>query len=310
MIHIFTSTGNKLIHHTPAIEYIKWYKKGTPISLQIAPTSRCNLNCSFCSNANRTKHEDLDLKDLEQFLVNMFYLGAKTVEWTGGGDPTMYEHINFMIKMSDKMKFEQGFITNGILLREKITKKNLNTLRWLRISMNCLDYVDSVDIPDIQGTLGFSYVMNDKTDDELLEKLDIHVKKYQPEYVRIVTNCLATSEEQNSNNLIYGKMVKSMGAPYFYQPKVFNQPENCWWCYFKPFLLHDGYVYPCSSVVLNSGADGTFHKKFRWTTMKDLPLMYENEMVSFSTDQCDHCVFNGQNALVDMILNPQMENFI
>jgi MoaA/NifB/PqqE/SkfB family radical SAM enzyme len=309
MKQVYTSTGNKIIHHPEVIKKVA-KKRGAPVSLQVGPTSRCNLNCSFCSNAKRKSHEDLDVNQLIDVMIKLKALGLKTVEITGGGDPTMYDDINFLMESAHAIGLEQGMITNGILLKRKINSSNLNNLTWLRVSMNCLDYFSHVDIPKIKGTLGFSYVMNDKTDEFVLKRLDDMVKKYQPRYVRIVPNCLATYEQQEENNRKYGEQIKDWGSPYFYQEKVFSRPENCYWCYFKPFILHDGYVYPCSSVVLHSGAEGKFHEKFRWVKMEGLAGVYQKDMVPFATKDCDHCVFKTQNDLIAMLLNPQMENFI
>ena len=115
--------------------------------------------------------------------------------------------------------------------------------------MNCLDYFSHVDIPKIKGTLGFSYVMNEKTDQDVLDRLDLHVEQHAPKYVRIVPNCLATFEEQEKNNRMYGKLVKGWGHPYFYQEKIFDTPKECYWGYFKPFWLHDNYVLPTEFLV-------------------------------------------------------------
>ena len=49
---IFTSTGEKLLHHPEAIEDLK-QRKNHPIVLHIMPTEVCNLNCVFCSVAQR-----------------------------------------------------------------------------------------------------------------------------------------------------------------------------------------------------------------------------------------------------------------
>jgi len=280
MKRVFTSTGMKLIHHPEVIEKIK-KNQAAPVSLQVGPTSRCNLNCSFCSNAKRTSHEDLDPKQLVEVMTRLRNRGLKTVEWTGGGDPTMYKDINYVMESAHAIGLQQGMITNGVFLKKKVVAKNLNRLAWLRISMNCLDYVSDVDIPKIKGVLGFSYVMNEKTDVLVL-----------------------------SNNKIYGDKIAKWGAPYFYQEKIFDRPDHCYWCYFKPFILHDGFVYPCSSVVLHSGAEGRFNDQFRWVRMEDLPDIYKEEMAPFPTKDCDHCVFKEQNDSVGMILNPQMENFI
>ncbi|MCK5609735.1 radical SAM protein [Candidatus Pacearchaeota archaeon] len=309
-IDTWTSTGIKLIHHPEVVKRIRDRRKASPISLQVGPTSRCNLKCSFCSNANRTKHEDLHIQDLVALLDSLVDIGLKTVEWTGGGDPTMYEDINTIIKVASTMGLEQGMITNGILLRDKLTKHSLDLLKWVRVSVNSLEYVHAVELPEIKGTLGFSYVINEKTADDVMARIEQHAVRYQPKYVRVVTNCLATDEEQEVNNKIYGKMVEKWGKLYFYQPKVFERSEKCYWCYLKPFVLHDGYVYPCSSVVLNSDADGKFNDQYRWTRMEDLQDKYEEEIDPFPTDNCNHCVFKEQNDLIERILHPEMENFV
>lgn len=309
----FTSTGSKLIHHPDVVGKFHHLKLLSPISLQIAPTSRCNLNCVFCSNANREKHEDLSEGGLLGLLTAMKDLGAKTVEWTGGGDPTLYHHINEFIQICDFMKYKQGFITNGLLLRERLEEKSLGMLHWIRISMNCLDYVEKVDIPKekLNGVLGFSYVMNERTNEGSLSCLARHMEKYQPKYVRIITDCQATEEEQIENNKRYSKLVSGWGEPYFYQAKVFSRPERCWWCYVKPFVLHDGWVYPCSSVVLNEGTNYTFHSDFRWVRMEDLPGLYKKEAAFFPTEKCSHCVFRNQNDDLDSVINPTgMEDFV
>ena len=311
-INMFTSTGTKFINHFSVIGNIKIDKKATPVSIQIAPTSRCNLNCVFCSNTNRDKQEDLDVYLLIDALKKMRILGAKTVEWTGGGDPSLYTDINEVILVAKALGYKQGFISNGVATNKLLTKNSLKALTWLRISMNCLDYVDDIEMPTIDGTIGFSYVLNEKTlIRNSLVRLNAYVKKYNPSYVRIVPNCQATDEEQVENNRRYSIMVDNWGSPYFYQKKEFGKPERCWWGYFKPFLLHDGYVYPCSSVVLNIDAERKFHEKYRWIKIENMEDLYKGKMVGFSNESCLHCVFKTQNEIVDSLINPKgMEDFI
>lgn len=308
--NIFTSTGIKLLHHPPVLRDAK-YGMGRPISLQVSPTSRCNLNCIFCSNVNRGRDEELDPKDLKLLVVKLATSGLKTVEWTGGGDPTMYKPINQMIAYTASYGLKQGLITNGLLLKKNLSEISLESLRWIRVSMNCLDYINKVDLPKIPGTLGFSYVMNSLTNGSTLFNLDRHVKKYKPKYVRIIPNCQATDEEQEKNNERYAREILAWGEPYFYQAKTFAKPKNCWWCYFKPFINHDGWVYPCSSVVLNLDAEAQFHENYRWCHMNDLPEKYLTPMVPFDPINCNHCVFKNQNDLIENLKNPDgMEDFI
>jgi len=310
-LQTFTSTGSKLLNHPLVVQKLKLTHFAIPISIQVAPESRCNLNCSFCSNTRRNKHETLDIDELTHFLLRMRNIGAKTVEITGGGDPTQYYKINNLITHCHSIMYKVGMITNGVQLRDKVTQHNLDKLAWLRISMNCLDYVGEVDLPRIQGTMGFSYVMNEKTDENVLNRLQEHVLQYKPAYVRIVPNCQSTYDEQEENNKKYSKIISEWGHPYFYQPKTFEQPKKCYWGYFKPFILHDGYVYYCSSIVLNDSAERKFHEKFRWCKMEDLPEKYKSQVIPMIPSSCTHCVFSQQNNIVGGLLNPNgMEDFV
>lgn len=309
-LETYTSTGNKLLHHPLEVSRFIGSGVATPISISIAPTSKCNLSCSFCSNVNREKHEDLDLIVIQGLIYALLDKGLRTVEWSGGGDPTLYPEIDTAINLTDLWGVKQGFITNGIALKENISQENLDKLSWLRISMNCLDYVESIEIPKIKGVLGFSYVMNEKTDHRVLDRLKRYTKIYKPAYVRIVPNCQTTHDDQEENNRVLSKKVTGWGPPFFYQAKHFSTPERCWWGYFKPFVLHDGWVYRCSSVVLNDDAERKFHEKYRWVKIEDLPGLYDKPAEPAKTG-CSNCVFRLQNDLVDMLnVKNEMEDFI
>lgn len=311
-VDTYTSTGSKLLYHGEALALFQEIGMPTPLSLQVALTSRCNLKCVFCSNPRRATHEDIDYDVLTWALENMRELGMKTVEWTGGGDPTMYAKINEVIEYAASLGLEQGLITNGVELMRKVDYKNLNILKWLRISMNCLDYVDRIDVPRIHGTLGFSYVVNARTTDEMYDKLREYATRYDAKYIRIVPNCLATDEEQALNNLTLSRDIAKLGPPFFYQAKTFQQPKECYWCYFKPFFGHDGYVYPCSSVVLNADAEGKFNAQYRMGTIEQFLEHYTlDDAKPFPTFNCNHCVFMAQNEVLLRLRDPDpMMNFV
>jgi organic radical activating enzyme len=304
----FVSTGKKILRH---LDYLKYFQDTgiiKPISLQIAPTSRCNLNCVFCSNVNRQKHEDLDIRNLLSFIIEMQANGAKTIEWTGGGDPTQYEFIKTAIGTAYNMGYRQGFITNGIDLKKKVASY-IDYLSWIRISLNSLDYIDDIEIPkNYRGTLGFSYVWNDKTIPGVFNRINQYINKYNPKYVRIVPDCQTSSEVLKERNEYLSNVVREWGSPYFYQAKSFAQPKRCWWGHFKPFLLHDSFIYPCSSVVLNDTSERSFHKKFRWMSMLEFSSI--KTAVPFNCKDCTNCVFKDQNDLVESLIDSEMENFI
>jgi hypothetical protein len=255
---------------------------------------------------NRNNHEDLRYMELLRFVKN---INPKSIEWTGGGDPTQYEYITDAIQHFHSKGIPQGFITNGIDLVKKIGVF-VDCLKWIRISLNSLDYVDDIEIPTNIQTLGFSYVMNQKTDSRVLDRVKKYTEKYKPKYVRIVQDCQTTPYILNTVNEVNMREVSKWGSPYFYQAKVFSQPKRCWWGHFKPFLLHDGYIYPCSSVVLNDSAEKSFHEKFRWTTMDQFVKMSKESAIPYDCKSCTNCVFGGQNELVEAFLNSEMEEFV
>jgi len=153
--------------------------------------------------------------------------------------------------------------------------------------------------------------MNPKTTEKVLNHINEYVKEFQPKYVRIVPNCQATLEEQEENNRGLSEIVSKWGSPYFYQAKTFSRPERCWWGYLKPFINFNGDVFRCSSVVLNSDSDKTFHDKFRWCDITELAKMYEHPMEEYIPIHCDHCVFRGQNDMINSLLtHTGMESFI
>lgn len=311
-INVFTSTGMKMINHPNIVQKFKETGLATPISLQLAPTSRCQLNCVFCSNVNREKHEDLDIQIVKDLLLKLRNCGLKTVEWSGGGDPTMWEPIVEAINFAHNIGLEQGFITNGITVR-KVLGRSIDHLKWLRISLNSLDYVETVEVPAFfKGTLGFSYVINEKTDIDVIPTiLRAYDRLYKPSYIRIVPNCQADDRTQQENNDKFSKIVGGWGAPFFYQRKEFGKPVRCWWGHFKPFVLHNGWAYPCSSVVLNEDSDRSFHAKYQWKSIPSLIKSYELTAKPFDTKDCDHCVFRTQNELMDSLIHPSgMENFV
>lgn len=313
-LEVYTSTGIKLLHHPDAVKL--WKERGiaTPISLQVAPTSLCNLKCQGCSNTNRERDEEINHESLIKVVYKLKKLGLKTIEWTGGGEPTLWDDLGGAILEIDDAGIEQGLISNGTrimsLYKRGMAKTfDIDLLKWLRVSLNSLDYVDELRIGGIPGTLGFSYFYNGNPDG--LRRAATFAKNYKGAYLRVVPNCLTDKAGLAEQDAILTKLVSEIGPPAFYQPKEFKRPSACYWGWFKPFINTDSWVYPCSSVVLNSGADRHFHRKYRICHMTELPDFYNQVAPAVDTQHCDHCVFWKQNEQLAGLLFPNgMENFI
>jgi MoaA/NifB/PqqE/SkfB family radical SAM enzyme len=260
----------------------------------VAPTEKCNLSCDFCSVKNRNGGYELEFHDLIEMTKRFISLGTRTVEITGGGEPLTYPYLDEYIRYLVCNRIEVGLITNGI----GINKHLISVISWIRISANVYDRLGKIDIPkNFYGTLGFSYVWTkESTIKGLNEIRDIAVAN-KVSYIRLVPDCLGDVQKQNSYLALVAHKV---GPPVTLQKKKFRRPQNCYWGYFKPFLYSDGYVYPCSSIVLNPDADRQFHESYRICHASEIESLWKCPIESLvDTSKCIHCVFSIQNRILE-----------
>lgn len=292
----YTSTVAKLLHNLDRLEDIQC---GTfrPISVQLAPTDRCNLSCIFCSLKNREMKE-LSIEKCRNVLLIFKRMGAKTVEITGGGDPTMYPYINELMDFAHATGYKIGMISNGILINKKISTYCLKKLTWLRVSLNCLDYIDEISLKIPKSvTLGLSYVWNDKSDFSILDKISDYARIYNAKYVRIVPDCLDVAKLDKYKKAIEPFIAKYPG--FFLQQKEYKAPSRCWIGYLKPFVNSDGYIYHCSANPL---INRKFNEKFRMCSIDNIDAW--NNPRPFDTSNCrdGKCFFKEQNDLLEQVM--------
>jgi MoaA/NifB/PqqE/SkfB family radical SAM enzyme len=293
---IYTSSNVKLLKHLERMIAFQQHNQIKPITLQVAPTDRCSLNCEFCSVKKRLMKE-WKFTDLCKAILSFKNLGVKAVEITGGGDPTCYDHINELIEFCHNQHLKIGMITNGVYLTRKVAQEQLDSLTWLRISLNALDYVRSLDIPKIKGTLGFSYVwIGNGNPEEKLAWLVNMKQQHKASFVRVVPNCLSIKDIENFKQTI--KPYQNKFKELFFQTKDYSKPDSCIFGYFKPFLNSDGYVYRCSAIPL---INQRFDKKWRMCHWKDIEKTW-SKPEWFCTKDCGLCFFKAQNDLLTMLL--------
>lgn len=291
----FTSTVAKMLkNHDIFLEASHGLIR--PRSIQLSPTDRCNLSCSFCSVKDR-EMDELEIVEAVYALVEFHDLGARTVEITGGGDPTCYGEINQLLDQAFLLGYKVGLITNGILLH-RILGDNLARLKWIRISMNSLDYVSSlpIDLVPHDVAMGFSYVWNEKSNVSILDKIEEYAGRYNARYVRIVPNCLSI-DTINEHRKTVRELVKDRER-FFFQEKDYHVPSRCRIGYLKPFVNSDGYVYHCSAIPL---IHRKFDEHYRMCHISQIEKKWEN-VEPFDTSLCQEgkCFFGEQNDLLEL----------
>src|SRR3990172_6367724 len=315
----FTSTGAKYIHHPQMIESLR-NGIGRPQSLQVALSNKCNLKCVFCSVAERELKQEWDYEELISVIHKFLLCGIGTIEFSGGGEPTLYSYFEELTTYCNIIGLRLGLITNGINLK-KISYKILSKFDWIRISMVTLDYQETIDLPDKfpdNVTIGMSYIVGQKehqgkrthweTDYGQLMKIRQYAEKYNAKFVRIAPECFSDEAEMNELHNQY----KNIQSPFMFQPKRQKQAEYCWMDAVKPWLHCDGYVYPCNSISLNTDANRDFAPQYRLCHWTEIEEYYKNRgNQSLDVSRCDRCTFVSQNKIMLDLLTPIIhEDFV
>lgn len=223
-----------------------------------------------------------------------------------------------------------------------VKPETLDKLTWLRISMAGLDHPENqVFVPDIdpdKTTLGFSYVYHDiyevpqephhgkvstaedlvpwgtpnrvrLADDRfatLTQQIGDIVRKHNPEYVRLLPNCLEVDKIAGRCDRLREMATLIDPSRVFVQFKPPEAPAACYLGYLHPVLNCDGYVYPCDSCVLNKSAGHKFAVPWRMCRWDEIGEFYKRPVQSLIKNpavQCSGCVFTGSNRFLTGIVS-------
>ena len=119
---------NKLLRHPERIA--EWLRTGRtrPILIEVDPTGYCNATCDWCFYNGQKTGVNINSKHLLKAIKKMKPLA---VNWTGGGEPTLHPHFNYMTQEVAKMGIEQGLFTNCL----KDMGVNPKLFKWIRVSL-------------------------------------------------------------------------------------------------------------------------------------------------------------------------------
>ena len=106
-----------------------------PILAQIIPIRRCNLDCAYCNEYDKTS----DPVPLEAMLRRIDKLGAlgTTIITLSGGEPTLHPDLDAIIERIRRVGAMATLITNGLLLApDRIKRLSRAGLDYLQISID------------------------------------------------------------------------------------------------------------------------------------------------------------------------------
>lgn len=218
----------------------------------------------------------------------------------------------------------------------------LDMLTWVRISLSGWDHKqDRIDTPDLnpsKTTLGGSYVLHDVYDEpadpkhgrvstpedvitpngnviygvdripELKAKMRAWNDEHNPEYVRLLPNCLEPSLIPERCRLLQEVADEIDPSVFFVQSKIPRQPHACYKGYGHPVANCDGWVYPCDSVVLQRTANHQFGSAWRICKMEDIGKFYAEKIKpNVPNTICPQCVFHTHVDLIAEIVENKID---
>lgn len=158
-----------------------------PINVEISPSGICNASCDFCWYAHTSEKEGhrkvfLDTTRGSQLLRECEALGAKSVSWTGGGDPSLHPDIATFLGTADSLGIEQGMFTNALAN----PKYDPALLSWVRVTMTDKPYrVEYIRQLRAAKTLGFAFNYSGANDDAYLWETLRVAEEVQADYVQV-----------------------------------------------------------------------------------------------------------------------------
>jgi radical SAM protein with 4Fe4S-binding SPASM domain len=111
--------------------------KEAPSSVVIHPTNACNAKCPMCRYADlRETNETIPLDTMKSVITELGKLGTKSIIFSGGGEPIIYQGLSEAIELAASYGIKIGLVTNLIRISPKLMNVIVDNLSWVRVSIN------------------------------------------------------------------------------------------------------------------------------------------------------------------------------
>lgn len=312
-----TSNTVKLLKHLTVLSNLQ---NGiiSPIMVHIIPTHKCQLKCVHCCFRNRKdKLADMELDVFIQGIQAFIELGVNAFEFTGGGDPLLWEHMNIASKYLYVRGKHCGLITNGLALNELMFPEYFD---WVRVSLNTLDYIfkdyeikaftDKVRSLKEKTEVSFCYIWNEFSDRNI-EKI-IAFSNEMNIVCRIAPDCIQPLHKIEEDI----KHIRSKLEFFSNNKKTFlsdfnidlvRKNNHCRIHMIKPCFYLDGWVYACPSAELAVENDRQVQEKARICHYTDIAEYYISGRANrYYELNCSYCKYVKQQEFLEDLL---METF-
>ncbi|QFY88673.1 SPASM domain-containing protein [Magnetovirga frankeli] len=256
-----------------------------PFSLQLEPTARCNLSCSYCSRETlpeSRKSMDLDFARFAHWIEPLHHL--KRIHLQGLGEPLLNRDLPLMIEHCRKRAIDVSLTSNGMVSFTRLGHKAIYSLYKLVLSIDQANEQGAF-LSRIGGSLGklednlgwylanrpadcrtrlaFNYVLCAGDESGIDVVVDI-AKRYRPQelHFQLAENWFIPTQPEFSGGHALASSVAAWEQVYrdqitYYSAELFSlgisisftgaSPRlgRCHWPSAGLFVSVDGFVTPC-----------------------------------------------------------------
>jgi len=299
----------KILKNIEFLNHLSKTGKIPPVHIQLNPTNRCNMNCSYCSCSNRNKNIEMTYEKIMEIMKKAKKLGCQSVTITGGGEPLMHPKINEIIIGLVEMGIECGLVVNGFLL-DKLWDETIKKTTWVRISSDdfkSIKFLEPVKRAVERGKSdwAFSHVISNKPNWKTLKAIIEFANEYKFTHVRLVSDLLNLNAIADMN-FIKDKLKKMWinDEKVIYQgrKKYRKGSKKCLISLLKPVITADGWITPCCGVqyaLKNPSRD--YEPSMRMCRAEDIEKMYVQQKY-FDGSVCVRCYYTNYNNILTILL--------
>lgn len=310
----------------------------------------CNQDCHFCSyrmsggfsselfadeQGNKNPVRFMPTEKAKEILDDCAYLGVGSIEFTGGGEPTLHKDHIEIIGHAQNLGLQTGLVTNAVKLKDHPVFRHLD---WLRISLDAgtpesyRKIRDSKAWPKVMENIrmaatfdkpffGIGFVVTKENYREIFQACEL-VKNLGVQYIRIgaMFSFDGAQYYDTIKQDIYAELrdCESLVDDRFKIVNFFDnrmgdlyqEKPDYKFCGEQQFVLYiggDQKVYTCcTNAYTKHGRIGDL-TNMRFSTWLGLHRRYD-----FDARSCHHCQFNDKNRLINFLLDPKPEhvNFV
>ncbi len=291
------------------------------IHVQLNPTTRCQLDCKFCSCRNQEKKQDIPFEMFKKIINGCAASNALAATVTGGGEPTLYPHINEALDYCLEKGLEVGLVTNGYSI-EKVSMAVLGRCTWLRMSVSDQRGLAPKPKESLRKLVplapevdwSFSYVVTKDIDYEKMAEVVAFANEYKFTHVRLVSDLLDldnVSDMRDIRSRLSG-MVNDELVIYQGRKEFTRGQKDCWISLLKTLVSPDGRLFGCCGVQYAEDPPAMkYSDTMSMGDAVDIKRINE-EQTPFDGSKCVRCYYGDYNKLLSLLLSKGVEhmNFV